>query len=287
MTYVLRRKLVFWRNKNCTLLISWTNTWIVEILMSLEMLSFCILIVIFVKPTFSMMTSSDVILMCNISHVMSVDLSINTVTTKDMIISKHITKCPIISVWKKIVLIKNSLPSKLPINSKYIECKFMKNKIKKLISNNYVDSNMKGKVQMMKLLSSKTNKVSIWRVSSSHWKKVKIEFLLKLINNKINISISGTFIIANLMKMSMLKKFFLKRLWPNKLKSKRVNQNNNKRLQVKKRRKSTYRNNKFKSKKSKNLPLFQYKINNFYLKTFYLFNLSNGQNLQMINLTLN
>ena len=146
---------------------------------------------------------------------------------------------------------------------------------------------MKDKVQMMKLLSSKTNKVSIWRVSSSHWKKVKIEFLLKLINNKINISISGTFIIANLMKMSMLKKFFLKRLWPNKLKSKRVNQNNNKRLQVKKRRKSTYRNNKFKSKKSKNLPLFQYKINNFYLKTFYLFNLSNGQNLQTINLTLN
>ena len=121
--------------------------------MSLEILSFYILIVNFVKKISSMMTNLGFTLIYNTSHVMFVDPSINIVTTKDMIISKHITKCLITFVWKETVLIKSLLPSRLLINSKFTECKFMKDKTKKLISNNYVDSNMKGKAQMMKLLS--------------------------------------------------------------------------------------------------------------------------------------
>lgn len=254
--------------------------------MSLEILSFYILIVIFVKRISSMMTNLGFTLIYNTSHVMFVDPSINIVITKDMTISKHITKCLITFVWKKTVLIKNLLPLRLLINSKFTDCKFMKDKIKKLILNNYVDFNTKGKVQMMKLLSSKINKVLIWRVSTFHWKRVKIEFLLKLINNKINILTSETFIIVNLMKMNMLKKYLWKKV-PNKPKSKRVNKNNNKKHQAKIKRKSTFQNNKFKSKKFKYRLSFRHKINHSYLKIFYLFNLSNGQKWQMINSMLN
>lgn len=136
--------------------------------MSLAISFFYILIAIFVRSISLMMINLDFTSIYNISHAMSADLNINSVTIRDMIILKHITKCPIIFVWKKTALIKSLLLLKPLMNLNYTECKFMKDKIKKLILNNYVDFNIKDKVPMIKLLSLKTNKVLIWKVNFFH-----------------------------------------------------------------------------------------------------------------------
>jgi len=243
VTSALKKRPVFWRNKNYTLLINWINTWKEEILTNLEILSFCIHIATFARNTFLMMTNLDAISMSNISHVMSVVHNISIVITSRIIISRHITKCLITYAWKKIVLIKNSLPLKLLMNSKYIECKCMKNKIKKLISSNYADFNIKDKVLMTKLSLLRTNKVSIWNANIFHWKKVKTELLGKPISKKINILISETFIIANSIKMSTQKKLSPKKLLINKPKSKKESQSKKIKM-FKIKRKNIFQNNK-------------------------------------------
>lgn len=286
MTSVSRKRLVFCKSKSCIHLINWISTLKGEISMNLAISFFYILIAIFVRSISLMMINLDFTSIYNISHAMSADLNINSVTIRDMIILKHITKCPIIFVWKKTALIKSLLLLKPLMNLNYTECKFMKDKIKKLILNNYVDFNIKDKVPMIKLLSLKTNKVLIWKVNFFHWKKVKIEYLVKLISNKINTSILETSIIVNLIKMNMLKKFFLKKQLQNKPRNKKVNQNRNKKVQLKIKRKSMYQNNKLISKKFRSLP-FQYRTSSFYLRIFYSFNLSNGPSWLTINLMLN
>lgn len=75
---------------------------------------------------------------------------------------------------------------------------------------------------------------------------------MKLIDSKINTLMSETFIIVSLIRMNMLKKYSLKGLQQrNKQKSKKINQNKNKRVQLKTKRKNTYQNNRLKKRKFK------------------------------------
>lgn len=199
------------------------------------------------------MMNLNFISMCNILHAMFVVHNIDSDITKDMIILKHIIKCHIIFVWKKIVLTKSLLLLRLQINWNYTECKYMKNKgIKKLILNNYVGFSLKGKIWMNKLSLLKINKVLIWNLSIYLWKKLKTEFLMKLIDSKINTLMSETFIIVSLIRMNMLKKYSQKELLiRNKQKSKKINQNKNKRVQPKTKKKNIYQNNRLKKRKFK------------------------------------
>lgn len=75
---------------------------------------------------------------------------------------------------------------------------------------------------------------------------------MKLIDSKINTLMSETFIIVSLIRMNMLKKYSQKELLiRNKQKSKKINQNKNKRVQPKTKKKNIYQNNRLKKRKFK------------------------------------
>lgn len=147
-----RKKLAFLNNKNCILLTNLISIWREEILTNLAILYFCIRIVVFVRSISLMMIYSKYISICSIWYAMFAVHNKNIVITKIMTAYKRIIKCLTTFVWKRIALTKNLLHLKLLINSKFIECKFMKNKIKKLILNNSVDFNTKVIIRTIKKL---------------------------------------------------------------------------------------------------------------------------------------
>ncbi len=150
MISVSKRKLVSSNNKNYIPSINSTSISSEEILTSLEMLCFCIPIAIFARSISLTMMSSEFISTWNILLVMFVLLWRNIDITKIISTWKHISKCHITFVMKRIVLTKNSLLLRLPMSSSSTECKFMKNKTEKLMSNNYVAFSMRDKTLMIK-----------------------------------------------------------------------------------------------------------------------------------------